>query len=184
MSVELKILVPLEEWTLLKKIAKSHENCSGKSNEEWEELKRIEREHQKCQSQLHMAKTNKLSTTEGAGAFIDGSGDHTSVHTGDLTFVMPSSHQNEEKNTDGNCNSFEKDVIVDQGAEVPSRSSTHKTLSKSEVLENIQEKFKTDASSLLDKLAHYPLQFSYDSNGILTIFGTTYPGKELLCLLK
>ena len=92
----------------MKKNAKSHENCSGKSNEEWEELKRIEREHQKCQSQLHMAKTNKSSTTEGAGAFIDGSGVHTSVQTGDLTFVMPSSHQNEEKNTDGNCNSFEK----------------------------------------------------------------------------
>ena len=38
MSVELKILVPYEEWQLLKKIAKTHESCSGKSNEEWEKL--------------------------------------------------------------------------------------------------------------------------------------------------
>ena len=47
MSVELKILVPYEEWQLLKKIAKTHESCSDKSTEEWEKLRAIEKQHQK-----------------------------------------------------------------------------------------------------------------------------------------
>ena len=33
MSVELKILVPLEEWKLLKSKAKTHENCDDTSKE-------------------------------------------------------------------------------------------------------------------------------------------------------
>ena len=46
----------------------------------------------------------------------------------------------------------------------------------SEIIQHIQEKFKNDASALLQSLASHPLQFSYDSNGILSIFGTKYPG--------
>ena len=94
MSVQLKILVPLEEWQLLKKTAKIHESCSDKSNEHWERLKRIEKEHQKCQTVSNSANVNSLSTTEGAGTCVDESGDH---RISDLTFVMPSTHQNEQQ---------------------------------------------------------------------------------------
>ena len=48
MSVELKILVPYEEWKFLKKIEKTHEGCKDRSTEQWERLKTIEQEHQKC----------------------------------------------------------------------------------------------------------------------------------------
>ena len=177
MSVELKILVPLEEWQLLKKTAKIHESCSDKSNEHWERLKGIEKEHQKCQTLSNSANINSLSTTEGAGTCVDESGDH---RISDLTFVMPSTHENEQQNNDSNNDNFEKNVIVDKAIKVTSESNPTKTLSKSEILQHIDEKFKTDASTLLDKLAGYPLQFSYDSNGILSIFGTHYPGKEAI----
>ena len=109
MLAELKILVPLEEWQLLKKTAKKHESCSEKSNEEWERLKRIEMEHQKCQGQLKSSKTNSLATVEGAGTFPDETGDH---RISDVTFVMPSIKQTEENKTDSGRNDFEKNVIL------------------------------------------------------------------------
>ena len=114
MSVELKILVPLDEWQLLKKTSKTHESCSGKSNEEWERLKRIEQEHQKCLTQLNSTKTNNLSTVDGAGTTVDESGDHRDLRGehGDRKFTMPPTIvQNEPKNIDGDANSFEKMLL-------------------------------------------------------------------------
>ena len=96
MSVELKILVPYEEWQLLKKIAKTHESCSGKSTEEWEKLRAIEKKHQNCQTQLGDTKPNNLSTIEGAGTCTNETGDH---RLSDLNFVMPSTNQNQQKKT-------------------------------------------------------------------------------------
>ena len=182
MSVELKILVPLDEWQLLKKTSKTHESCSGKSNEEWERLKHIEQEHQKCLTQLNSTKTNNLSTVDGAGTTVDESGDHRDLRGehGDRTFTMPPTIvQNEPKNIDGDANSFEKNVVVDKATEGSTDSNPIKALSKSEIIQHIQEKFQNDASTLLDKLDAHPLQFLYDSNGILSIFCTNYPGKEI-----
>ena len=115
-----------------------------------------------------------MSTTEGAGNTIDGSGDHNRLH--DLSFVMPGTIQKEQQNIDSDVNSFEKNIIVDKATKVSAEPSPIKTLSMSEIIQHIQEKFKNDASALLQSLASHPLQFSYDSNGILSIFGTKYPG--------
>ena len=176
MSVELKILVPYEEWQLLKKIAKTHESCSGKSTEEWEKLRAIEKQHQKCQTQLGDAKhnnLNNLSTIKGTGTCIDESGDY---RLSDFNFVMPSANQNQQQNIDRDINSFEKNVIVDKAAKVLPESNPIQPLAKSDIIQHIQEKFKNDAIALLDTLAGHPSQFSFDSNGILSIFGTSCPG--------
>ena len=162
MSVELKILVPYAEWQLLKKTAENHESCKGRPSEEWERLKDIEKEHDKCKSRYDNAKGNGLSTTEGAGNCVDESGDHRlNVHT----LVMPGTNNSDQQNIDNNFGSFEKNVIVDKATEIPSKSNPIKNLSKSDIIQHIQEKYKVDASALLDSLSHHPLEFSYDSNG-------------------
>ena len=172
MSVELKILVPYEEWQLLKKIARTHESCSGKSTEEWEKLRAIEKKHQNCQTQLGDTKPNNLSTIEGAGTCTNETGDH---RLSDLNFVMPSTNQNRQQNIDSDISSFEKIVIVDKAAKVLPESNPIQPLEKSDIIQHIQEKFKNDAIALLDTLAGHPSQFSFNSNGILSIFGTSCP---------
>ena len=69
MSVELKILVPYEEWKLLKKIAKTHEGCKDRSTEEWDRLKTIEKEHEKCKEHYNNKKTHGLATAEASFDF-------------------------------------------------------------------------------------------------------------------
>ena len=108
MSVELKILVPLEEWKLLKSKAKTHENCDDTSKE-LERLREIEKEHQKCS-----AKVKSLSTTEGAGAKVNETGDHK---ISDVTFVMPSSNHNRQQNIDASADIIDKNIIVDKAFE-------------------------------------------------------------------
>ena len=169
MSVELKILVPLDEWKLLKSKAKTHENCDDKSKE-LERLREIEKEHQKCS-----AKVKSLSTTEGAG--VNETGDHK---ISDITFVMPSSNHNRQQNIDASADIIDKNIIVDKAIEVPSDSNPVKILSDSEILQHIKDKFKNHASALLSKLAGHSSKFSYDSNGILSIFGEKYPGKKFI----
>ena len=171
MSVELKILVPLEEWKLLKSKAKTHENCDDTSKE-LERLREIEKEHQKCS-----AKVKSLSTTEGAGAEVNETGDHK---ISDVTFVMPNSNHNRQQNIDASADIIDKNIIVDKAIEVPSDSNPVKILSDSEILQHIKDKFRNHASALLGKLAGHSSKFSYDSNGILSIFGKKYPGNKYI----
>ena len=58
MSVELKILVPYDEWILLKKISKIHESCKDIPTNEWKRLKNIEKEHKLCESHNKNSKVN------------------------------------------------------------------------------------------------------------------------------
>ena len=91
--------------------------------------------------------------------------------------VIPSSISYEKKNIDSVSGSFEKQVIVDKAIEIPSTADSIKSLSKSDVIQHLQEKYKVEASSLLDNLSEHPRDFSYDANGIVSIFGTAYPGE-------
>ena len=173
MSVELKILVPYDEWKLLKKIAKTHEGCKDRSTEEWDRLKTIEKEHEKCKEHYNNKKTHGLATAEGSGYCVNESGDHKG---NEYSMVMPSSISHDQKNIDSDSGSFEKQVIVDKAIEIPSTTNSIKSLSKSDVIQHLQEKYKVEASSLLDNLSEHPRDFSYDANGIVSIFGTAYPG--------
>ena len=179
MSVELKILVPYDEWILLKKISKIHESCKDIPTNEWKRLKNIEKEHKLCESHNKNSKVNSLSTADGAGHCVNESGDTSQTDTSlnVNTFVMPTSHTIGEPNIDSKSESFEKNVIVDKATEIPSTSNPIKILAKSDIIQHVQEKYKVDASTLLDKLSKYPNDFSFDSNGIVSISGTLYPGK-------
>ena len=145
MSVELKILVPYDEWMLLKKIAKSHESCKDIPTNEWKRLKDIEKEHKVCEGHNKNTKVNGLSTADGAGHCVNESGD-TSRNVN--TFLMLTSHIVAEQNIDSNSGSFEKNVIVDKAIEIPSTSTPIKTLTKSDIIQHVQEKYKFDASKI------------------------------------
>ena len=174
MSVELKILVPYDEWKLLKKIAKTHEGCKDRSIEQWERLKTIEKEHQNCKDHYNNKKSHGLATAEGSGHCVSEFGDHK---VNQHAMVMPSTIIPEEKNIDNDSGSFEKQVIVEKAIEIPSSTDLKKSLSKSDVIQHLQEKYKVEASLLLDNLFEHPRDFSYDANGIVSIFGTAYPGE-------
>ena len=180
MSVELKILVPYEEWKFLKKIEKTHEGCKDRSTEQWERLKTIEREHQKCK-QHNSIKSHDLATAQGTGHCVSAYGDHKSIGN---SVVMPSTITSNQQNIDSDSGSFEKQVVVEKATEVPTVVDSIKSLSKSDIIQHIQDKYKVDASSLLEKLHHHPTDFSFDANGIVSILGTTYPGEKFLIANK
>ena len=182
MSVELKILVPYEEWMLLKKIAKNHENCKDRPIEDWERLKSIEKEHEKCKNYHNNTKVNGL-TTEGAGSCVSPVDESGDKRLNAQTLVMPITHSSDEQNVDSNSGSFEKNVIVDKTIEIPSKSNPIKNLSNADIIQHIKEKYKVEASALLDNLSDHPTEFSYDPNGIVSLFGTIYPGSSIFEIL-
>lgn len=179
MSVELKILVSYDEWELLKRQAEQHENCKIASNAELERLRKIEKEHENCFKKSNDKGENNLSTLSGGG--VGAAGDCADLK--EHCTVMPKTVINTQKNIDDTSN-FEKNVIVDKSVQIPSNHEPSKILSDSDIIQHIKESFKSEAKTLLNKLSAYPTEFSYDSNGILKIFGTTYPGRLSLDIVN
>ena len=180
MAEELRVLVPYEEWENLQKIAKEHEKCTlqleravksdSLSTKVGEGLCTIESSFSpSTKPQENVSLVAKV----GEGAFISGSGDEAS--TG-LSFVMPKSFHHDQDNIDQSASNFPKNVIVDKAIESPTIAKHGKSLSNTDVILQIDEEFKPQAKLLLDKLSAYPHDFSFDDNGIVTIFGSNYPG--------
>ena len=115
-----------------------------------------------------------MATAEGSGQCVSESGDHKG---NEHSMVMPATIIPDQKNIDSDSGSFEKKVIVEKAIEIPSTVDSIKSLSKSDIMQHLQEKYKVEASSLLDNLYEHPTDFSYDANGIVSIFGTAYPGE-------
>ena len=173
MSVELKILVSYDEYELLKATAEQHESCKNESNAELNRLKKIEQDHKNCPKQSSDTEKNNLSTAGGSGVCPDASGDYINKTK---CFVMPKVDCDNQKNVDDSKEHCEKLVIVDKATEVSPNHSPFTSLSESDVIQHIKENFKPQAKELLQKLNAFPEDFSYDSNGILRLFGTVYPG--------
>ena len=65
---------------------------------------------------------------------------------------MPSTITSNQQNIDSDSGSFEKQVVVEKATEVPTVVDSIKSLSKSDIIQHIQDKYKVDASSFLEKL--------------------------------
>jgi hypothetical protein len=56
-------------------------------------------------------------------------------------------------------------------------------LSNEDVVSFLKEDHQKSGRIVLEKLSLYPKDFSYDNNGIVTIFGITFPGSSVFQLL-
>ena len=135
----------------------------------------IAKDHEKCSLKNNCS----LSTTEGAGATISSNGDQVDNETTDLSFVMPKSFHDTQENVDKSANHFDKEVVVEKAAQV-NTTDQKKSPASLDILHHIKDKFKLEATKLLEQLADHPKYFSFDANGVVSINDTIYPGNRNL----
>ena len=146
-----RVLVPFHEYEELKKIAKyHHENCGSKKPE--------------IVSQGGGNSYEKLKgeiLSEGGGCKND-----TDIPT-----------QSANANVD-QVPHFEKDIINEKTPTLSKSTVPRNTLNNENIVSYLKEDHQKTGRLLLEKLSMVPKDFSYDENGIVTLFGITFPGEK------
>ena len=148
-EVQLRVLIPVQEYKLLKKLAQDHEKC-GKS----------------------------AIVSEGSGSVKECAGDSSNFQSPSNETILPStSFYSGEKNIDQEVNLIPKDIIVNSSANVnvPKSIAEDEPLPKDAILSQLKAKFRPKGRKLLNILKKSN-DFSFDKNGIVTIFGKELAG--------
>ena len=154
-DVQLKILIPLEEYKTLQKIAKAHE----------ESLRKFE-----------VATTNQ--TEKNSLTLKDG---HGNVNRSEERFDISQNQSDDpckiNENIDQSVETKPKEILINsESASVRKDFASERTLSLESIVSQIRPAFRSKAKNLMSILQQHPNDFGYDENGLVTIFKSTIPG--------
>ena len=156
-DIQLRILVPLEEYKKLQKIARDHESCQSK------------RSFFKQNDILHENKSD-LTLKDGSG----------SEQRQIINNEVPSDPCQTQRNIDQSVSTESKPIVVD--SKIPETEKTNhseiKDLPVSSIISQIRPRYRIKSKKLLNTLIEHPEDFSYDENGIVTIFNAIIPGNS------
>ena len=88
-----------------------------------------------------------------------------------------------EENVDQSVPTFDKQTLNEKNPTFTPSAVHTKKLNNKDIISYLREGHKKNGSLLLEKLTTFPEDFTYDQNGIVTIFGVTFPGCSIFHLL-
>ena len=154
-EVELRVLVPLEEFKTLKRLAKEHQDCVKGAG---------------YKSEL---KTEPTVLSDGSGT-IDTHGEQRH----EITVDQPTDQCQKTENIDQSVKLSPKEIVLDSKTVNGYKNiEDKKQLSPINVVSQLRQRYKKKGEKLLQLLLKNPEDFSFDGNGIVTIFKDTIPGK-------
>ena len=151
-DIELRVLITLEEYKNLQQIAKAHQECSVSNSEK--------------------TKTKDIALSEGSGV--------TSNSFGEERQSFQETYSNScqsEKNIDQNIQLTPKEIIInDENPQTTKSLPTEQPLSIDTIVSQLKPRYRIKGRKILTSLLEHPEDFSYDSNGCVTIFKDSIPG--------
>ena len=152
----LRVLVPLEEYKSLKKIAQM---CT-----------------KHCQSKIHSEKSVTIKDGSGPSNELSPPGERRMANCAEDTLDSCEI----SKNIDQNIDLIPKEVIVNSDSAQTSKTvSREEKLTLQNIVSHLRPRYQAKGRKLLSILLEHPDDFGYDQNGVVTIFKNTLGGKNL-----